>query len=116
MLADYPIKGLQQNPIKDAPGSDISKYLKSPYPSSKSGEIHRVVLIALQTDILYSPLSTISSQQPNFISWLFPATAAADRGGGGLEWKEGSVVVPTEPVPLSLEVCGGDGGGVKVLS
>ncbi|KAI5326750.1 hypothetical protein L3X38_035824 [Prunus dulcis] len=41
---------------------------------------------------------------------------AADRGGGGLERKEGSVVVPTEPVPLSLEVCGGDGGDVKVLS
>ncbi|KAI5343196.1 hypothetical protein L3X38_011072 [Prunus dulcis] len=42
-------------------------------------------------------------------------TEAADRGGGGLERKEGSVVVPTEPVPLSLEVCGGDRGGVKVL-
>lgn len=64
--ADYPIKGLQQHPIKDAPGSDNSKYLKSPYPSSKSGEVHRVVLIALKTDILYSPLSTISSQQPKY--------------------------------------------------
>ncbi|KAI5335289.1 hypothetical protein L3X38_025422 [Prunus dulcis] len=27
-LADYPIKGLQQHPVKDAPGSDISKYIK----------------------------------------------------------------------------------------
>ncbi|KAI5340226.1 hypothetical protein L3X38_019500 [Prunus dulcis] len=36
--ADYPIKGLQQHPVKDAPGSDSSKYLKYPYPSSKSGE------------------------------------------------------------------------------
>ncbi|CAL8989241.1 unnamed protein product [Prunus brigantina] len=46
--ADYPIKGLQQHPVKDAPGSDNSKYLKFPYPSSKSGEaetgqnIHRL--------------------------------------------------------------------------
>ncbi|KAI5332532.1 hypothetical protein L3X38_022661 [Prunus dulcis] len=39
--ADYPIKGLQQHPVKDAPGSDSSKYLKYPYPSSKSGEPHR---------------------------------------------------------------------------
>ncbi|KAI5328127.1 hypothetical protein L3X38_027523 [Prunus dulcis] len=38
--ADYPIKGLQQHPVKDAPGSDSSKYLKYPYPSSKSGEDH----------------------------------------------------------------------------
>ncbi|KAI5332212.1 hypothetical protein L3X38_022341 [Prunus dulcis] len=37
--ADYPIKGLQQHPVKDAPGSDSSKYLKYPYPSSKSGEV-----------------------------------------------------------------------------
>ncbi|KAI5314492.1 hypothetical protein L3X38_043668 [Prunus dulcis] len=66
--ADYPIKGLQQHPVKDAPGSDSSKYLKYPYPSSKSGEVHRVVLIAHQTDILYSPLSTISSQQPKYLA------------------------------------------------
>ncbi|KAI5351721.1 hypothetical protein L3X38_004612 [Prunus dulcis] len=88
-LADYPIKGLQQHPVKDALSSDISKYLK------------------------------FHIQVPNlgsFISWLFPATAEAVRGGGGLERKEGSVVVPTEPVLLSLEVCGGDGGGLKVLS
>ncbi|KAI5337049.1 hypothetical protein L3X38_016318 [Prunus dulcis] len=39
--ADYPIKGLQQHPVKDAPGSDSSKYLKYPYPSSKSGECPR---------------------------------------------------------------------------
>ncbi|KAI5353396.1 hypothetical protein L3X38_006289 [Prunus dulcis] len=39
--ADYPIKGLQQHPVKDAPGSDSSKYLKYPYPSSTSGEPHR---------------------------------------------------------------------------
>ncbi|KAI5336147.1 hypothetical protein L3X38_015413 [Prunus dulcis] len=39
--ADYPIKGLQQHPVKDAPGFDNSKYLKSPYPSSKSGELHQ---------------------------------------------------------------------------
>ncbi|KAI5318016.1 hypothetical protein L3X38_037724 [Prunus dulcis] len=38
--ADYPIKGLQQHPVKDAPGSDNSKYLKYPYASSKSGEDH----------------------------------------------------------------------------
>ncbi|KAI5344561.1 hypothetical protein L3X38_012438 [Prunus dulcis] len=37
--ADYPIKGLQQHPVKDAPGSDSSKYLKYPYPSSTSGEV-----------------------------------------------------------------------------
>ncbi|KAI5334281.1 hypothetical protein L3X38_024414 [Prunus dulcis] len=35
---DYPIKGLQQHFVKDGPSSDISKYLKFPYPSSKSGE------------------------------------------------------------------------------
>ncbi|CAL8092072.1 unnamed protein product [Prunus armeniaca] len=64
--ADYPIKGLQQHPVKDAPGSDNSKYLKFSYPTSKSGEVHRVVLIALQTDILYSNLSTISTQQPKY--------------------------------------------------
>ncbi|KAI5313990.1 hypothetical protein L3X38_043166 [Prunus dulcis] len=51
--------------------------------------------------------------QNSFILWLFSATAAADQGCGGLERKEGSVVVPTELVPLSLEVCSGDGGGVK---
>ncbi|KAI5335082.1 hypothetical protein L3X38_025215 [Prunus dulcis] len=34
----YPIKGLQQQPVKEAPGSAISKYFKFPYPSSKSGE------------------------------------------------------------------------------
>ncbi|KAI5318146.1 hypothetical protein L3X38_037854 [Prunus dulcis] len=39
--ADYPIKGLQQHPVKDAPGSDSSKYLKYLYPSSKSGELHQ---------------------------------------------------------------------------
>ena len=66
--ADYPIKGLQQHPVKDAPGPDNSKYLKSPYPSSTSGEVHRVVLTAHQTDILYSPLSTISSQQPKYLT------------------------------------------------
>ncbi|CAL2255865.1 unnamed protein product [Prunus armeniaca] len=44
---DYPIKGLQQHSVKDALGSDNSKYLKFPYPSSKSGEVHRVMLIAL---------------------------------------------------------------------
>ncbi|KAI5313666.1 hypothetical protein L3X38_042842 [Prunus dulcis] len=36
--ADYPIKGLQQHPVKDAPSSDNSKYLKFPYLNSKSGE------------------------------------------------------------------------------
>ncbi|KAI5342771.1 hypothetical protein L3X38_010647 [Prunus dulcis] len=41
--ADYPIKGLQQHPVKDAPGSDSSKYLKYPYPSSKSGEERNVL-------------------------------------------------------------------------
>ncbi|CAL2253105.1 unnamed protein product [Prunus armeniaca] len=66
MRADYPIKGLQQHPVKDALGSDNFKYLKFPYPSSKSEEVHRVVLIALQTDILYSNLSTISSQQSKY--------------------------------------------------
>ena len=66
--ADYPIKGLQQHPVKDASGSDNSKYLKFPYPSSKSGEVHRVVLTAHQTGILYSPLSTISSQQPKYLT------------------------------------------------
>ncbi|KAI5315706.1 hypothetical protein L3X38_044882 [Prunus dulcis] len=30
MHVDYPIKDLQQHPVKDAPGSDNSKYLKSP--------------------------------------------------------------------------------------
>ncbi|CAL8163129.1 unnamed protein product [Prunus armeniaca] len=63
---DYPIKGLQQHLVKDAPGSNKSKYLKFPYPSSKFGEVHRVVLKALQTDILYSNLSTISTQQPKY--------------------------------------------------
>ncbi|KAI5335878.1 hypothetical protein L3X38_026012 [Prunus dulcis] len=37
-LGDYPIKGLLQHPVKDALGSDISEYLKFPYPSSKSEE------------------------------------------------------------------------------
>ncbi|KAI5349867.1 hypothetical protein L3X38_002758 [Prunus dulcis] len=32
--ADYPIKGLQQHPVKDAPGSDSSKYLKYPFYST----------------------------------------------------------------------------------
>ncbi|KAI5332443.1 hypothetical protein L3X38_022572 [Prunus dulcis] len=36
---DYPIKGIQQHPVKDVPGSDNSKYLKFSYPSSKSGEV-----------------------------------------------------------------------------
>ncbi|CAL8175072.1 unnamed protein product [Prunus armeniaca] len=49
------------------------------------------------------------------VSRRFPATTMADRGGGGLEQKEGNVVVPTGPVPLSLEVCGGDGGSAKLL-
>ncbi|KAI5320768.1 hypothetical protein L3X38_040476 [Prunus dulcis] len=39
--ADYPIKDLQQHPVKDVPGSDSSKYLKYPYPSSKPGEPHQ---------------------------------------------------------------------------
>ncbi|CAL8083659.1 unnamed protein product [Prunus armeniaca] len=46
MRANYPIKGLQQHPVKDAPGFDNSKYLKFPYPSSKSGELPRVAVAA----------------------------------------------------------------------
>ncbi|KAI5315569.1 hypothetical protein L3X38_044745 [Prunus dulcis] len=45
--ADYPIKGLQQHPVKDALGFDNSKYLKFPYPSSKSGEVHRFLVTVL---------------------------------------------------------------------
>ncbi|KAI5324034.1 hypothetical protein L3X38_033107 [Prunus dulcis] len=37
--ANYPIKCPQQHPVKDALGSNNSKYLKFPYPSSKSGEV-----------------------------------------------------------------------------
>ncbi|KAI5351720.1 hypothetical protein L3X38_004611 [Prunus dulcis] len=71
--------------------------------------------VGVQSDNPSSEKLNTSAQDsyPSFISWLFPATAVAIRGGGGLERKEGSVVVPTELVPLSLEVCGGDGGGVK---
>ncbi|CAL8162411.1 unnamed protein product [Prunus armeniaca] len=61
-----PNQGSTATSRQGCPGSDKFKYLKFPYPSSKSGEVHRVMLIALQTDILYSNISTISTQQPKY--------------------------------------------------
>ncbi|CAL9021174.1 unnamed protein product, partial [Prunus brigantina] len=55
----------------------------------------------------HSSISHINSKVPN-LGRQFPATTTADRGGGELERKKGSVVVPTGPVLLNLEVCGGD--------
>ncbi|CAL8157662.1 unnamed protein product [Prunus armeniaca] len=61
-----PNQGSTATSRQGCPGSDKSKYLKFPYPSSNFREVHRVVLIALQTDILYSNLSTITTQQPKY--------------------------------------------------
>ncbi|CAL2246806.1 unnamed protein product [Prunus armeniaca] len=63
--AYYPAKG-PRTPCQERSSSNIFKYLPFQLQSSKSEEVHRIVLIALQTDILYSFLSTTSSQQPKY--------------------------------------------------